>query len=268
MTMSDDPHTWTGALVRNQRGEVLGHVEGMYFHDVTGRPTWAAVTDGAGVALVPLNHAKVDGQILCLPYQVDQLAAAPRTAPGPHLDPDVEEALYQHYGLVPAATDTPTPPQPPTALTPTPTPNDAEQRDPVEMVRSQEQLRTRVERRVYGRVRLVTYIVTENVTFTVPVSRQEVRLEPIPIDETDPDPGISVGELVEDEYEVILHREQVSFTTTTVPVERVRLVRRIVAGRQSVSTQLRSEQIDTDHSHTPVDPDAQTPARGVPHTDR
>ena len=30
MTMTDDPHTWTGALVRNQQGEVLGHVDGVY----------------------------------------------------------------------------------------------------------------------------------------------------------------------------------------------------------------------------------------------
>lgn len=101
------------------------------------------------------------------------------------------------------------------------------------------------------------------------MSRQEVRLEPIPLDETDhPDAGLPVSDLVEDEYEVVLHREQISFTTTTVPVERVRLVRRIVEGRQSVSAQVRSEQFDINRTHTPVDPDAETPARGVPRTDR
>jgi uncharacterized protein (TIGR02271 family) len=239
-------------------------VEGVFFHDVTGRATWAAVTDGIGVAMVPLDRAEVDGQVLCLPYRVEQLAAAPRPAPGAHLDPDDEDALYRHYGLVPTATDAPAPPQPPTA----PTPTDPAKRDPMDIVRSAEQLHTRVERRVYGRVRLVTYVVTENVTFTVPVSRQEVRLEPIPINGTDLDLGISVGELVEDEYEVVLHQEQISFTATPVPVERVRLVRHIVEGRQSLTAQLRSEQFDIEHTYHQVDTDGYAPAQPPNHRKR
>ena len=116
---------------------------------------------------------------------------------------------------------------------------------------------------------MVTYIVTENVTFTVPVSRQEVRLEQIPLGEVDqPDVGSPPGKLVEDVHQVVLYREQVSFTTTTVPAERVRLVRRIVEGRHPVSAQLRSEQIDIEHTNAPADPEAATPARGVPQTDR
>lgn len=237
MTVSGDPHTWTGAPVRNQQGEVLGHVDGVYFHEVTGKATWAAVTDGAGVAVVPLDQVETDGQALCLPYRVDQLSSAPQVPPGRHLDPHIERALCAHYGLAPAAADT-------LARAPH---DDAGERDPGEMVRSEEQLRTGVERRVYGRVRLVTYIVTEDVTFTVPVSRQEVRLEQIPLDETGhADSGAPAGELVEDVHEVVLHREQVVFTTTTVPVERVRLIRRIVKDSQPVTAELRAEQIDVE----------------------
>lgn len=257
MAMTEDPHTWTGAAVRNPQGEVLGHVDGVYFHDVTGRATWAAVTDGAGVAMVPLDYAEVDGHGLCLPYRVDQLAGAPRLVPGPHLDPHIEHELYRYYGITPTDPDPP-PTDPPAGERP-----DREERHPGEIVRSREQMRTRIERRPYARVRLVTYIVTENVTFTVPVSRQEVRLEQIPLDETDhPDTDQPVGELTEDVHEVVLHRQQVSFTTTTVPTERVRLVRRIVEGRQSVSAQLRSEKIDIERTHRPIDPDP--PTRGAP----
>ncbi len=261
MTISDDPHTWTGAPVRNQRGEVLGHVDGVYFHDVTGRATWAAVADGVGVALVPLDQADVDGDALCLPYRVDQLAGAPRVGHGPHLDADVEEELYRYYGLAPAATDTASPS--------TGIPGQSAEPGPGEMVLSREQMRTRVERRAYARVRLVTYIVTEDVTFTMPVSHQEVRLEQIPLDETDhPNREASVGELVQDVHEVVLHREQLLFTTQAVPVERVRLVRRIVEGGQEVAAQLRSEQVDIERSPAAVDPDAETSGHGLPRSDR
>ncbi len=260
MTMTDDPHTWTAAPVLNTQGELLGHVEGVYFDEVTGRATWAAVTDGAGTALAPLAHATVDGHVLRLPYQVGQLAGAPRPAPGPRLDAAVEDDLYRHYGLARPAPDN--------ASTPTDRPphqHGPDRRDPGEMVLSREEMATRVERRVYARVRMVTYIVTEDVTFTMPVSRQEVRLEQVPFDETDDaDPGVPVGELVEDVHEVVLHREQLLFTTTTVPVERVRLVRRIVEGEQPVATQLRSEQFELEHSQAPVDPDAETPGNGLP----
>lgn len=275
MSMTDDPHTWTGALVRNPQGEVLGHVNGVYFHDVTGRATWAAVSDGVGAAMVPLDHAEIVGRELRLPYRVEQLAAAPRTAPGSHLDPRTEHELYRHYGFTPSSPDAPAnaridapaeaSPQAATDASFAVVPQGGRQaraeEGSGEMVLSREELRTGVERWAYQRMRLVTYIVTEDVTFTVPVSRQEVRLEEIPLDEADSAAPAAEGALVEDVHEVVLLREQVHFTTTTVPAERVRLVRRIVEGQQLVSVQLRSEQIDLEQAVTPDDAD--TPARGV-----
>ena len=76
------------------------------------------------------------------------------------------------------------------------------------------------------------------------------------------------GELVGDVHEVVLHRQQVQFTTTVVPAERVRLVRSVVRGVQPVSAQLRHEQVDVDRAYAPVDPDASTPVRGIPRADR
>ena len=45
------------------------------------------------------------------------------------------------------------------------------------VVRSEERLRVATETVAVGRARLVKYVVTEDVTYTVPVSREEVRLE-------------------------------------------------------------------------------------------
>jgi hypothetical protein len=42
---------------------------------------------------------------------------------------------------------------------------------------------------------------------------------------------------------VILLSEQVQFSTRVVPVERVRMIRRIVKGEQTATGQIRSEQI-------------------------
>jgi stress response protein YsnF len=47
----------------------------------------------------------------------------------------------------------------------------------------------------------------------------------------------------EEIHEVILLSEQVQFSTRLVPVERVRMIRRVVKGEQTVTGQIRSEQI-------------------------
>ncbi len=86
-----------------------------------------------------------------------------------------------------------------------------------------------MERRVYARYRLATFVVTEDVTFTVPMSRQEGRLEQVPLGETvDFGAAAAEGDLVEDVHEVVLNSEEVQFTKTTVAVEWVRLVRSVV----------------------------------------
>ena len=86
-------------------------------------------------------------------------------------------------------------------------------------------------------------------TFTVPVRRQEVRLvyDPLPEHEQ----AISSTGPSEEIVEVVLHAEQVQITTQIVPVERVRMVRRVVTTGQTVTEQVRSEQIGLEHLSRP-----------------
>lgn len=109
------------------------------------------------------------------------------------------------------------------------------------MTRSAEQQRAEVVNVVVGRARLVTFVVTEEQTFTVPVRRQEVRLvyDPVPAN----DQSVTSAPPVEEIHEVILLSEQVQFSIRVVPVERVRMIRRVVKGEQTVTGQIRSEQI-------------------------
>ena len=93
------------------------------------------------------------------------------------------------------------------------------------------------------------YLVTEEQTFTVPVTREEVELDyaEIPPDRQVPD---GTGSLVSDEVEVVRYEERVVVTKQVVAVERVRLVRRVVTADQVVTGQVRREVVDIDHFAT------------------
>jgi stress response protein YsnF len=119
----------------------------------------------------------------------------------------------------------------------------------IAVTRSVEQQRAEVVNVVVGRARLVTFVVTEEQTFTVSVRRQEVRLvyDPVPAN----DQSVTSVPPAEETHEVVLHSEQVQFTTRVVPVERVRMVRRVVRSGQIVTDQVRSEQIDVEQIEQP-----------------
>jgi uncharacterized protein (TIGR02271 family) len=112
------------------------------------------------------------------------------------------------------------------------------------MTRSEEQLHVGTEKVETGKVRLRKYVVTENVTQTVPVSREEVRLEREPITDANRGAAMSGGDITEEEHEVSLHAERPVVSKETVPVERVRLGTETVSGEQEVSETLRKERID------------------------
>jgi stress response protein YsnF len=119
----------------------------------------------------------------------------------------------------------------------------------IAVTRSAEQRTAGVVNVVVGRARLVTFVVTEEKTFTVPVRRQEVRLvyDPVPAE----DQSVTSMPPAEEKHEVILLSEHVRFTTDVVPVERVRMVRRVVRTGQIVTDQIRSEQLDVEQIEQP-----------------
>jgi uncharacterized protein (TIGR02271 family) len=114
------------------------------------------------------------------------------------------------------------------------------------MTLSEERLNVGVQRREAGRARLRKYVVTENVTQTVPVSREEVRVEREPITDANIGNATSGPAISEEEHEVILHEERPVVEKEAVPVERVRLDTETVTEQRQVSEEVRKEQIDTD----------------------
>jgi uncharacterized protein (TIGR02271 family) len=111
----------------------------------------------------------------------------------------------------------------------------------VELVRSEERLVVGRETRAVERVRVRKHVVSEEVTRTVTLRREELVVEREPVG----DDGTVVDghePSTHEELEIVLHEERVE--VVLVPVERVRVRVVRVEGERTVTEVLRREQID------------------------
>jgi uncharacterized protein (TIGR02271 family) len=114
------------------------------------------------------------------------------------------------------------------------------------MTRSEEELRVGTQTRERGRARLRKYVVTETQQVTVPVSREQVRLEREPITDANRDAATSGPAISEEEHEVTLREEEPVVEKRAVPKERVRLDTETVTEERQVAEDVRKEQIEVD----------------------
>jgi uncharacterized protein (TIGR02271 family) len=121
------------------------------------------------------------------------------------------------------------------------------------MTRSEERLDVGTRSAEVGRARLRKYVVTENVTQTVPVSREEVRVEREPITDANVGNAMDGPAISEEEHEVVLHAEEPVVAKEAVPVERVRLDKETVTEQAQVTEGLRKEEIEVDGADTTRD---------------
>jgi stress response protein YsnF len=187
---------WRGSTVVDRDGDKIGALKELYL-DQDDRPAWGAVDTGLfGLrqTFVPLADARpVEGGVQ-VPFANDHVRDAPSIDPDAQLNADEERRLYRHYEL--------------------PSPDDMAAAQPVEdaghreteqgrgavhsrddearadtagegdgddapdaMTRSDEELVVGTRRRVRGKARLRKYVVIEHVQRTIPVQREEVRVE-------------------------------------------------------------------------------------------
>lgn len=271
-------------------GEKIGKFGQVFLDDQTGEPQWVTVRTGLfgfSESFVPLDEARMDGDTVIVPFDKQTVKGAPRIDDEDgHLSPADEQELYRYYNRAYDATapegieadrgtgmdresgvDR-------TAAGPlggglgTLAPGDnagvEDELDPVRgqdkpldgqgadqsMTRSEEQLRVGTESVETGRVRLRKYVVTEDVTTTVPVSHEELRVEREPL------AGEAAGEpeLGEQEEEVTLHAERPVVEKEAVPVEKVRLGTETVTEDEQVTERLRKEEVETEGDSGRVDP--------------
>ena len=118
--------------------------------------------------------------------------------------------------------------------------------EPVTVVRSEDRLVVGRQTRAVERVRLRKHLLSEDVTRTVTLRREELLVEHEPIEVGDSGGGVDgVDEhATHEELEIVLHEERVEVRTVVVPVERVRVRVVRVEGERTVTEVLRREQIE------------------------
>ena len=217
---------WRGRTVRDRKDEEIGKIGDLYLDEATDRPAYAGVRTGLfgrHESILPLDGlVERDGDLIA-PYDAELVRDAPAIDPDEALDESEQERLARHYRASDGAdgaggaaiggdaeaderagdgegaiaqgrdvdvdvdgdadrdVDGDRDPE-----------RDVDRDDDGAMIRSEEEVVTgTTEMRPTERVRLRKVLVTDEVTRTVPVRREEIRLE------TDPPPEGDV-EHVED----------------------------------------------------------------------
>jgi uncharacterized protein (TIGR02271 family) len=243
-------YDWSDRTIVDGDGEKIGKIDELYLDRHSDKPEWARVHTGllgTKRSFVPLAGARPQGEDVQVPISKDQVKDAPNVEPDGELSEQDEVALFEHYGVpyTEQGTVTATGDAGAGAAGDTghdvsgPTTDDA-------MTRSEEELHVGTASRERGRARLRKYVVTEEVHQTVPVQREEVRVEREPITDANIDRATDGPAISDEEHEVVLHEEEVVIEKRAVPKERVRLEKDTVTDEQQVSDEVRKERIDVD----------------------
>jgi uncharacterized protein (TIGR02271 family) len=240
----DTVRSWQGRTMVGRDGDKIGTIDAIYLDDQTGQPEWGLVNTGlfgAKSTFVPLAQADTVGDDVQVPYEKQLVKDAPRVEADQHLSEAEEQELWRHYGLdygesAPGRVDDDDKGGRDVSG---PTSDDA-------MTRSEEELQVGTETRERGRARLRKYVTTEEQQVTVPVQREEVRVEREPITDANLDAATSGPDISEAEHEVTLREEEPVVEKRAVPKERVRLDTETVTEERQVSEEVRKEQIDVD----------------------
>jgi uncharacterized protein (TIGR02271 family) len=261
MLNNNDLASLPGSTVYGTDGEKIGRAGQAYVDDQSGQPEWVTVNTGlfgTKESFVPLRNAELTQDGLSVAYTKSHVKDAPSVDPeNGHLDEAEEQRLYSHYDL--------------TSVSAAPGVNrDSDVIDEADgrsstgaaegrvghdtsgvttddaMTRSEEQLQVGTQTREAGRARLRKYVVTEEQNVTVPVTREEVKIEREPITDANRGEAMDGPDISEEEHEVVLHEEKPVVAKEAVPVERVRLGKEQVTDEETITENVRQERIEAD----------------------
>ncbi|MEU4690868.1 PRC and DUF2382 domain-containing protein [Actinoplanes sp. NPDC023714] len=254
MITQDKIHSLYGLDVVDRDGDKIGEV-GAVWNDAGGRPAWASVRTGLfglNESLFPLQNADLRGDQVLLPFEKRTVKDAPNVD-ADHDEPlsrDEVDRLYQHYGLNWDETYRTYQAEDSYGYSSEGAHSSgyegAHSSEGRAMTRSEERLNVGTETEQAGRARLRKYVVTEQEQVSVPVQREEVRLEREPITDANRGDAYAGPDFTESEHEVTLHAERPVVDREAVPVERVRLGKETVTDEERVGGEVRKERIEAD----------------------
>jgi uncharacterized protein (TIGR02271 family) len=247
---------WRGHELVDAEGNKIGKIHEIYLDQDTGQPEWLAVSTGmfgTKVSFVPLTGVKAQEDRLVSRWTKDQVKDAPNAEADGQLSQEEEGRLYQHYGLSYGERRSSSGlPEGGQAQSGADTGRDSVGRDTSgpntdsAMTRSEEEMRVGTRREEAGQVRLRKWVETEQVSESVPVQREQVRIEREPITEANRDAAMSGAEISDEEHEVTLYEERPVAEKVAVPKERVRLDKDVVTDDEQVSGEVRKERIEVE----------------------
>jgi stress response protein YsnF len=260
-----------GAIADDRDGNALGTVTTVFLDDVTEQPTWVGLTAGLHSSpddvpvIAPLADARYADGRLRLDVPAEAVRAAPRVSQPDRLSPEEEATLLAHYRS-PAATPpvqrtTAQPPVPPARTaagtsadtTTGTTPGTAAD---TAMTVTEERLAVTTVVEPWTRAVLRIEEVTEEVMVPVTITRQQARIEYLPVTADragtagDAAPAGAQRPTSTTEW-VTLYSEQPSVTLERRPVERVRLTTSWATEDTTVTQELRKEQVELTTTTTP-----------------
>ncbi|HEV3376993.1 MAG TPA: PRC and DUF2382 domain-containing protein [Thermoleophilaceae bacterium] len=259
-TNMTEAYDWQGRTLKDRNGNKIGKIDSLYFDRESDRPEWALVHTGlfgTKSSFVPISGASPQGEDVVVQVDAQQVKDAPKMDPDQELSEQEEAELFRHYGVEYTTEGSVT------ATGNGETASAGAGRGPVgedvsgpttdeAMTRSEEELRVGTAQRERGRARLRKYVVTEQVQQTVPVQREEVRVEREPITDANVDRALDGPEISEEEHEVVLHAEEPVVEKRAVPRERVRMDKETHTDEAEISEEVRKEQIEAEGDTGPA----------------
>jgi len=264
MLTTDEARNAIGQTAISDNGEKLGKIGQLFLDDETGEPAFVTVNTGlfgTSETFVPIGQASVAGEGLTVPFSKDRIKDAPKVdLDNGHMDRDEERRLYAYYGLTYSKGSNGAPGHAAGDASDVSTAGSAGRTDSSRteghdtsgpttdeaMTRSEERVDVGTTTEEAGRVRLRKYVTTEQETHTVPVRTERAVLEREPVTADNVDAATSGPDLSEEEHEVVLNQERVTVDKVVEPVERVRVGTETVTDEETVTEEVRKEQVEVE----------------------
>ena len=265
-------------------GDKIGSVGQVYLDDVTNEPTFVTVKTGlfgARETFVPLQQAQTTADGITVPFEKSFVKDAPNVDADGSLTPEEEQRIYEYYSMEYSAADYDGDVRRDDVRTDAGAAGvagtagvagvadrrdeavvDGDRRDVADrdrrdvtdadsVVVKDEQLNVGTERRASGRVRLRKQAYTTTETVEVPVTREEVVVER---ESVDPNSAEARTAGRDGDVEVTTY-EETPVVNKTVDAEKVSLGKRQVQDTETVTEEVRHEDVKVDGDATDRDLD-------------